>query len=277
MKLLDYSIVFLCIVTALLLPSFMSEQESMAYSRYGMQYHARLDHAIDDGLFAMMEQDTGERVILNRNRCVETFYQSFFANFGMLDDVQAQERIKHHIPCIGIVEQGRVSFLYREWNNQNGENELVDTWSAYIPYEYEEGGYRYRFFVGSKRDTVIVYIPSKNEWVEGTRDDLARQGTEFLWLRDQALFEQIRRNTIMKVIKESMEDLLTKQNLFAQQYGWNYHTYIPEGIKQDWCRTIDDIGMIVLFQGYPVKGTLGKTYTRFVFSGARTYKNERSS
>lgn len=272
MKLLDYSILFTIFSLVLLLPISIAEQEILTYSRYEMQYHGRMDNAIDDGLFSMVERDDVQTVVINREEYVKNFYESFFGNFGIADDEYAKQRMRKHLPFIGIVEQNRVSFFYQNPVKINETVEFLDTWTDYIPYEYEEGGYRYHFSVGSGKDMIVIYLPSKGEWIEGTRWELAKQDTELLWLTKDEVFEQIRRNTVISVLKREMERVVKENSLLAKQYGLEYEVYLPEVEKQDWCRTLDDIGMIVLFQGYPIKATVGKTYTRFVYSGARTYK-----
>lgn len=253
----------------------MAEQEIIAYSRYQVQYHEKLDNAIDDGLFDLVERDTYETVSLNREEALERFYRSFYGNFGVPNIEIAKTKIRQHLPMIGIIEQNKMSIAYQKPTKNDGQWELINGWTNYAYYEYEEGGIRYQFQLGSKKDWVRVSFYENTTWIEGLRQDLAKKDSRLVWFLEEQRFEQIRRNTILKVLQKQMEQISNFYNRIGNQWGFQYEFYLPDVEQQDWCRAIDDIGMVVLFQGYPVKGTLGKTYTRFVYSGARTYKKAK--
>ena len=275
MKLLDYSLLFAIIIGVIYLPIQMAEQEIIAYSRYQVQYHEKLDNAIDDGLFDLVERDTYETVSLNREEALKRFYRSFYGNFGVPNIEIAKTKIRQHLPMIGIIEQNKMSIAYQKPTKNDGQWELIDAWTNYAYYEYEEGGIRYQFELGSKKDWVRVSFYENTTWIEGLRQDLAKKDSRLVWFLEEQRFEQIRRNTILKVLQKQMEQISNFYNRIGNQWGFQYEFYLPDVEQQDWCRAIDDIGMVVLFQGYPVEGTLGKTYTRFVYSGARTYKKEK--
>lgn len=272
---MDYSLLFAMIMVALYMPVQIAEQEMIAYSRYEIQYHEKLDNAIDDGLFDIVERDTYEEVVFNREEVLERFYRSFYGNFGVPNTSLAKTRIRQHLPLIGIVDQNKISIAYQKPVQKDGQWELVDAWTDDAFYEYQEGGILYQFQLGSAKDKVRVLFYGQTTWIEGLRKDLAQQDSRLYWLSDDKRFEQIRRNTILTVLKEQMMQISNFYNSIGNQWGFQYEFYLPDVEQETWCRTIDDIGMVVLFQGYPVEGTLGKTYTRFVYSGARTYKKSK--
>lgn len=276
MTLKDYSLLFAIVVLAFTFPIQMAEQQLLTYNRYQIQYHEKLDNAIDDGLFDLIEKDTYEEVVVNREECLENFYQSFYGNFGVENTSFAKSQIRQHLPLIGIVENDRVSIAYQRPVEKNGQWELVDEWTEYMPYEYRDGGIVYQFCLGSAKDWVEVCFYGDGRWIRGLRKDLAKQDTRLYWLEQDKQFEQIRRNTILQAIKKQMEEVSNFYNQIGNEWGFQYEFYLPDIENQDWCRTIDDIGMIVLFQGYPVEGLNGNVYTRFVYSGSRTYKKEKN-
>lgn len=274
MKLIDYGLIFLTIFCVLWLPTTMMEKEISAYTRYEIQYHMRLDNAIDDGLVAMTEGDDIENITIYPEACIQSFYRSFFGNFGASDNLMKQQSLRIHLPVVGIVGKENIIISYQKMVEKEGQQYLKEQWTEPKYFEKNYGGYCYRFFVGRDRDHISVYLPEENRFVTGTREEIGESNPSFWWLKDKEHFEQMRKQVVLEIIKGELEKIANSWNLIGKQYGYSYQIQIPELEKQTWCRTMDDIGMIVLFQGYPVEGTKGKTYTRFVFSGARTYKRQ---
>ncbi|HIS62755.1 MAG TPA: hypothetical protein IAC14_11045 [Candidatus Scybalomonas excrementigallinarum] len=275
MKLVDYGILFWALVATLLLPLQLAQREWIVYGQYERQYHKKMDNAIDDALFYMVEQDDFKNIKINREECVDAFYRSFYGNFGFMRNPMGQKRIKQHLPMISVIELNRMSIAYRKPVQKEGEWQLEEYWSPYYSYQYEENGYQYEFSVGNLSDWVRIYSLEKKEWVEGLRFDLVNKNKDFSWMRDDESFEQIRRHTVIETIKKKMQEVINRYNLIGIQYGKQYEFYLPEIETQPWCRTLDDMGIIVLFQGYPVDSLMGDTYDRFLYAGARTYKQEK--
>lgn len=276
MKLVDYGILFWIIITALFLPVNWAIEENVAYAAYEIQYHQKMDNAVDDALFAMVEKDNYEEIQNNREECIQTFYRSFYGNFGFSDHPLGQQKIRKHLPFIGFVEREQFIIAFQKPMQQEKEMRLTDCWTKGAYYERKEGGWRFRFYIGALRDWIQILPPNQKHWEKGTRLDIVESYPEITWLRKEKEFHQIRRATVLKVLKSEMQEIVNKHNLIAQQYGFQYECYLPEIKDQAWCRNVDDIGIMVLFQGYPVDSVLGYTYQRFVYSGARVYKREHS-
>lgn len=272
MKLIDYGIFFLIMFCVLWFPSSITEKELSMYTRYEIQYHMRFDNAVDDGLVAMTERDDMEEVTIYPKACIQSFYSSFFGNFGVSDDPMKQQSLRMHLPILGIVGKEYIMISYQKPREDNGQQYLKEEWMAPKYYERNYGGYTYRFCIGRDKEIISVYLPEERRFLTGTREEIGEINPTFWWLKDKEHFEQMRKQVVLETIKGALEQVANQWNMVGKQYGYSYQVQIPELEKQTWCRTIDDIGMIVLFQGYPVEGTRGKTYTRFVFSGARTYK-----
>lgn len=272
MKLIDYGLIFLILYCILWFPKTMMEKEIAAYTRYEIQYHMRLDNAIDDGLVAMTEGDDIENITIYPETCIQSFYHSFFGNFGVSDNPIKQQSLRVHLPVIGVVGTENIRISYQKIVEEKGEQCLKETWTEPKYFEENYSGYRYRFYIGRDRGNISVYLPIENRFLTGTREEIGEMKEEFSWLKDREYFEQMRKQVVLETIKGALEQVANQWNMVGKQYGYAYQVQIPELEKQMWCRTMDDIGMLVLFQGYPVEGTRGKTYTRFVFSGARTYK-----
>lgn len=271
---MDYSLLFWLILCTVFLPFSFAERENIAYAVNEIQYHQKMDCAVDDSLFAMIERDNYQNIQSNRLECIQTFYHSFYGNFGFLNDQAGQQRIRKHIPLIGFVELDRFIIAFQKPFEQKGEMILTDCWTKETFYEKEENGWRFRFYVGALRDWIQVCPIGEMRFEKGMRNDLSEKYPQISWLKEETLFHQIRKNTIHNILKSKMQQIVNYHNFIGQQYGFSYEFYLPETEEEDWCRNIDDIGIMVLFQGYPIPSAMGYTYQRFIYSGARTYKAE---
>jgi hypothetical protein len=86
-------------------------------------------------------------------------------------------------------------------------------------------------------------------------------------------FEEERRRVIISLLKERMTYFMNHHNRIAKFYGINYEFTLPQIEKEEWYRSIDDVGMIVFFQGYPYGGSERGYYNRVLIGGARVRKD----
>ena len=70
-----------------------------------------------------------------------------------------------------------------------------------------------------------------------------------------------------------MNYYINLHNNIAGQYGITYQFWLPRIAKTYWYQTIDDISMLVIFQGYPYNAAGLDTYNRYALSGARIKKS----
>jgi hypothetical protein len=142
-------------------------------------------------------------------------------------------------------------------------------WTEKIVYTYEENNLIFRFTLG---DYVYIYDVQANKRYEGIYSELKNLYPNSC-LSDHGIFEQIRRKAIINEIEKYMMEYINKHNQIAQSYGITYQFSLPQIDKTDWYRTIDDISMLVLFQGYPYGISGVDFYNRYAFGGARITKN----
>ena len=71
-----------------------------------------------------------------------------------------------------------------------------------------------------------------------------------------------------------MKLYINKHNHIASQYGITYTFALPTISDDDWNRTIDDISMMILFQGYQYGTSRTMVYNRYTISGARLRKSQ---
>jgi hypothetical protein len=87
-------------------------------------------------------------------------------------------------------------------------------------------------------------------------------------------FDEIRRRTIISVITEEMNRQLELHNRYAAWNGISYHFSLPVIDMEEWYRTVDDVTLLCVFQGYPYASSQLGTYQKVVLSGARIHKEQ---
>lgn len=269
MKLTDLVIIFAILDIALFIILGVRTENLDAVNLQQIQYNKALDNAIDDGTKNLVELGEDKKLVLNKDRAVEQFYNSLFSNFGVLGDSRVEEQLKEHIPIILVTDEDGFYILYSEQFASADGNVIKQKWSEKIPYAYEDGNLIIHFTLG---DYITVYDSSNNQTIEGEIDDVKSNYPDS-FLSDPEAFDLNRRNAIIGTIEKNMNYYINQYNNIAYQFGITYHFWLPRIDKTDWYRTIDDRGMLVIFQGYPYSVTTD-TYNRYAFGGARIKKSK---
>ncbi|MFU0827492.1 MAG: Sensor histidine kinase [Lachnoclostridium sp.] len=269
MKLTDLAILFFAIELIVITILDVRTNNLVAVSNRTMEYNKQLDSAVEDGIANLVEVDSRRKLILNKDVAINQFYQSLFANFGVLGNSQAENKLKAYIPVILITDMDGFYIYYNHIYNSDGEKRISQKWTEKIPYAYEDGSLIYKFTLGT---FVTLYNKTTNETYEGEYKDLAPQFPESI-LSDDEVYDSIRRNAIIDAIEKNMNYYINLHNRIAFWYGITYQFWLPQIDKTDWYRTIDDISMLVIFQGYPYTPNSKDTYNRYALGGARLTKS----
>lgn len=270
MKLTNLAIIFFVIELTLITILDIRMNNLTAVSNRRIEYDKELDSAIEDGVMNLVEVDSKRNLVLNKDVAVNQFYESLFSNFGVIGNGQAENKLKEYIPVILITDTDGFYINYSDTYVLNGETLLGQKWTEKMPYAYQDGNLIYSFTLGTY---VTLYNKSTNAIYEGEYKDLAAQFPETIMTNDET-FDIIRRNTIIGAIEQSMNYYINLYNKIASQYGITYQFWLPQIDKTDWYRTIDDISMLVVFQGYPYTPASMDTYNRYALGGARITKSK---
>ncbi len=270
MKLTNLAIIFFVIELTLITILDIRMNNLTAVSNRRIEYDKELDSAIEDGVMNLVEVDSKRNLVLNKDVAVNQFYESLFANFGVIGNGQAENKLKEYIPVILITDTDGFYINYSDTYVLNGETLLGQKWTEKMPYAYQDGNLIYSFTLGTY---VTLYNKSTNAIYEGEYKDLAAQFPESIMTNDET-FDTIRRNAIIGAIEQSMNYYINLYNKIASQFGITYQFWLPQIDKTDWYRTIDDISMLVVFQGYPYTPASMDTYNRYALGGARITKSK---
>lgn len=269
MKLTDLALIFLVLEIIIFGILDIRYNQLEAVTANTNAYNIALDNAVDDGCFFLVESDSSRNLYTNKERGMEQFFYSLYANFGVMGQPVYEKKLQEYIPVILVTDRDGFYINYSELLEKAGEKFLIRHWSEKIPYSYETDEFICCFSLG---DFIRVYDKNSNEITEGDYKDI-RISLPIDFLQEDN-FDTFRRNAIINAIKEKMNNYINYYNSIAGQFGITYEFWLPEIEETDWYRTIDDISLFVIFQGYPYQASSLDTYNRYAFGGARIKKTK---
>lgn len=259
-----FSLVFLCFTVLL----DTKTREIVQISHLQIRYNQAVDNAIEAGMGKLIELDSGNRRQLNKEEAVRVFFDSLAIHFEVSNNKNLKNKLIGYVPVVAVILEEGFYIYHDEISVQDGEKVLGKKFSEFYPYRYEEENIAYYF---TMTDYVRMIDKNSNEKYGGDFHDLSKifPGS---FLSKEEEFDRIRRNCIVGKLTEQLSCYMTKHNKIARFYGIQYHFSLPDISKEDWYKTIDDISMVALFQGYPYGNGITGTYNRFAVAGARVHK-----
>jgi hypothetical protein len=242
--------------------------------------------AVDDAALHLVEVEGVNGLTINKERAVDDFFYSMFASLNIIDNPEKQDLLRNYVPVIAVTTDDGYYFYYSdEYKGNNNSSYVKKRWSEKFPYYYEDDDFIYGFTL-----TDIVTLYDKNGLLDETKEqtiftldfhDLlssheyesfrTKRPDSFLLKEDS--FYLIRKGSIITSIEESMSYYCNRHNLIAEQFGITYNFAMPIVDNSEWSRSIDNPGMIVMFQGYPFGSGIDATYNRFAIAGSRITKD----
>ena len=286
MKIHQFVLIFGIIIIAIVVITDITTNNLKTVTENKKQLDRNLDTAIDDGVTRLVEVDSNNKITINKEAAVNSFFMSLHSTFGVLSDKEIQQKLNHYIPVITItMDDGYYIFYSDEYTSSDGYTYVSKRWSEKFPYFYEDADFIYGFTLGK-----IVTLYDKNGILGGgisqyvytmnyhdiqTKDEYAsfRNARPNSVLLNDEEFELIRKSTLINCIETSMAYYTSQHNKIAAQYGITYNFTLPAIKDEEWAPYLDDIGMFVVFQGYPYGNQVGETYNRFATAGAKVSKS----
>lgn len=236
-----------------------------------LQYDAALDAAVDDAasmlvVNASQQQEaqygSAKRVALNKEEAIAAFYRTLDAGFGVIDDPVTQGVLHRYIPAIVIVGyDGFYVYSEQEWTGTDGKTVMKSAWGTKKPYAYADSAGNSLSFTLDQQ--VLAYDEANRSWHEGLRQDIWQQTTIPL-LQDAALFEQVRRSTIVRAIQDELAYQIIRYNETVSRSGQSYTFTLPLISDEDWNNTVDDVSVLAFVQGIPMGA---KVYNSYALGG----------
>ena len=286
MKLSQYTLLFLSIF---LVFSGLADTKSEVLGA-AINEKIRMDEyvgrAVDEALEKLIVYDGGGEVLIDKEEVVEEFFLSLESSLGILDDKQAKERLRQYFPVMVILDYD--GFYIRYARELSGEQGIVIeyVWTEKQYYVREDELTACRFEEGG-----TILLIDKTGLITGEKGTIRRMdyrelaGEEYeafqreepgsFLLSDEAFLAE-KRNTVTRLIEDRLQYYCTEHNKIAVRLGIGYEFYFPDLDASEENRAIPEIGLLAVFQGYPLKGTRGIPYERFVLSGAYLRKESDS-
>lgn len=238
-----------------------------------LRYNAALDAAVDDAASVLVtnadqqqeaQYASAKRVALNKEDALETFFRTLDAGFGVAGDPVTQGVLHRYIPVIVIVGyDGFYVYAEEEWMETDGRTVLKPVWGTKRPYAYTDSAGNSLSFTLDQE--VLAYDAISRSWHEGLRQDIQHQ-TSISLLQDAALFEQVRRSTIVRAIQDELAYRINRYNETVAKSGLSYSFTLPFISDEEWNNTVDDVGVLAFLQGIPMGA---KIYNNYALGGSR--------
>ena len=286
MKLYHLILIFTIIAITIVLTTDIKTNSFKTVINNKEQIDRKLDAAIDDGVNRLVQVDSNNDLIINKDASMESFFMSLHSSFGLLNDKDNGEKLNLYIPVVAVtMVDGYYIFYSDEYTGTDGHKYISKRWSEKYPYVYEDEDFIYGFTLGS---TVTLYDKNKLINPSGsqavfqsdyndiqTSDEYAafRSDRPDSFLLSGASFEQVRKAAIIKCLEGSMAYYTSRHNRIAAQYGITYNFNLPVISDEEWMSYLDDVSVFVVFQGYPYGDEQGETYNRVTSAGAKVSKD----
>lgn len=236
------------------------------------EYNLAVDEAVEAALFDAVESDSLRTISLNEAEVIHKFFQALYVNLGIMEQPMKKELCKFYVPYILFVENdGIVPYVQKD----SGSDGLV-SFETGRKYEYRWKGEKEDFLYVTLSDFVVYRNAIEGGHVEGYYQDIVEQLPDYFhWTNDE--FKRRKQELIINMIKQCTNECIGHQNQIARKFGIQYEFTLPLIEYEEWYRTIQDISMLVLFQGYPFGNSITGTYNRVAIGGARIAKRKETA
>ncbi len=303
-----YLVVFVIVMVAVIAKLSNKIDTLEVLDQRSTMYNETIDNAVDDSLNSMLEvQDSFEHTI-NLDVCNDTFFKALFAGFGVSDSPTGKDQLKMYVPLLLVTDTDGFYIMCHSTNNAG--TQTTTAWTPKQPYCYNgtldsTGGaipmtysYQVNYTMGDEVKLTITPAGEKSYYFEGNYKTLVSDYTAaILDSSDQAAvnvltkfmqeatknqkpfngeyFTNFRNSVMIYQITKKMNYYVNQHNQIARNYGISYTFELPESAMDSFSRTINDISLLAIFQGYPYGKGTDDVYSRFSVSGARLYKADR--
>ena len=285
MKAHHYGILFTLLALSIFLILDMKTSNVKAIIDERNKMDITLTSAIDDGVNALARSYTKRELLGSKDDGVNAFLLSLYASLDLTSDPVAQQKLRMYIPVIALTDQNGLYVFHNDEYEASGVTNIAMRWSERYPYAYEDNDFIYNFNLD---DTLQIY--DKNHIVTSNDDDpyIELDYHEFQtnakystfrsthaghFLLNDEQYYLVRKSAIISTINEKLAYYINQHNSIAAQYGISYNFSLPTIDESELLRSIEQPGMIVVFQGYPIRSTM-ETYNRVVVAGAQIYRDE---
>lgn len=227
----------------------------------------------------------GSEIITDKAVAYDTFVQSMYAALGILDSPAKREEFLSYIPLFGVLtNEGFYVYMEDEYVRADGYRYMTKNWSECMPYSFYDEDFVYRFALDG-----TVTILDRNGLIDGTvrlykanQFELANDSL-YITLRslrpDSFLFDAekyllVKQTAVTETVTDAIRYFVNNHNRIAKAKGITYDFAIPVIDNAAWSRGIEQPGVLVMIQGYPVDVAGQLFFNCYAFVGSQLYKQE---
>lgn len=284
MKIYHFALLFLIFFFAIVIKTDIKIGKVEAIVNEKMAMTESLYTASADAIEQLATAGTYGTNTIHKEEVINTFYTSLYSNMGVISDRNAHAEIEMYIPVILLCDNdGYYIYYYDEYKDTEGKTYAKRIWSEKMPYFYQDDYFTYCL---SLDDTITIYdrnnlfpdtIPNVivTDYHEVQTDvtyQEFRDSNPSCMLFDDVTFNLIKKQTIINKLEEVLAYYTNQHNFIARQNGITYNFSFAPGSEEEWAQYLDDVSMVVVFQGYPYGSDKNYTFNKIASAGANIIK-----
>ncbi|MGF7142533.1 hypothetical protein HNQ56_000951 [Anaerotaenia torta] len=283
MKIYHFILIFLIFFFAAVIKTDIQIGEMKEIEREKAELTESLDSAASDAIDYLAASGSYGINSIEKEKVISTFFTSLYASLGIISDRNKQAELELYIPVILLCDaDGFYVYYYEDYEGEYGEILTQRMWSEKMPYFYQDADFIYGFSLADEVDLYdtnnlfqdAVKVRKENYHLIQTEEyykEFRKANPGSILLNDE-VYHTVRKTAIMSQLEEVLSFYTNQHNYIARQHGITYQFSFPPGQEEEWAQYLDDVNLVVVFQGYPY-GT-GQDYTcnKIASSGANVLK-----
>lgn len=286
MKIYHFALLFLIFFLGIVIKTDISIGRLKGIENENKQITTGLSSATSDAINYLSKTGVYGTGSINKEEVLTTFFASLYSSFGAISSPPIQAEIEMYIPIILICDQdGYYIYYYDEYKSANGNTYIEGTWTEKMPYSYEDDDFIYSFTLSDmvqvydkkniiKQEEVVIQSDYKEFQNNPIYADFRAEYPKSILLHDEE-YELVRKGAIISKLEEVMSFYTSRHNQIAIRQGITYTFSFPYGRQDEWADYMEDVNMLVVFQGYPYGPDRNYTYNKIASAGANIIKRPR--
>ena len=254
---------------------------SLADEKITMDFY--INQAIDNGALQLIQYGSYGEEVVNKEKAVESFFNSLYASLGILSDPLACERLLAYVPLILVTTDNGYYLMYQDvYIDRDNKSYICKRWTEKIPYEYEDENFIYQL---TTTNNVTIY--DKHNLIDPKGEDKLYEikiksfqsnpdlasissmlESDCLLLLDENDYVEARQQAIISQIESDLSWYVSRHNDIAKRLAISYGFAMPVINASDWQKALEGTGIMVFIQGMPLQRANGEFYNNFAFAGA---------
>ena len=284
MKIYHFVLIFLIFFLAAMLKTDINVGKMEEVEKEKTELTDSLYTAVSDAVECIADSGSYGNDSINRDKVEKTFFTSLYSSLGIMADTEAQEQMALYIPVLLLCDSdGFYLSYYDDYKDSDGNTCSKRIWSEKTPYYYQDEAFIYRFTL---TDLLSVYDDKKllpENALKNFETDYHEFQSNGAWeafritysdsflLHDEA-YELTKKAAILNQLEEMLSYYTNRHNRIARQHGITYNFSFPAGKEKEWAEYMDDVNLMVVFQGYPYGADKDYTFNKVASAGANVIK-----